>query len=165
MSAQNPACAALMSHTYRFLLGWDMVQQRPYKGGGILGYVRTFARTDQQSRLTLHGHLVVFLNGHNNLYEKLQQLVERFTIFRFGILHFYSMACTEPEAACLKCSGPLTPTKKYVEARRVHGICPPDLQFYNVKNATVSSEPNQWLSLCSSKLCIIRDVVMSTYQV
>ena len=56
------------------LLAFDMIQQRPYKGGGILGFVKSVnALSDSQWRRDNHTHLNITLYGHNRFKLRMQQ--------------------------------------------------------------------------------------------
>jgi hypothetical protein len=56
------------------LLGFDMKQQRPYKGGGIVSFVKSLAKlVDEQGKGTLHGHMTLTLYGHNRFRLRMQQ--------------------------------------------------------------------------------------------
>ena len=56
------------------LLAFDMKEQRPYKGGGIVLFVRRIEDlTDEQGKGTNHGHMNLTLYGHNRFRMRMQQ--------------------------------------------------------------------------------------------
>ena len=80
--ATNPAAAAL--HFERVLeivieriIGWDRKNGRPHKGGGLFGIPKAWLRVvEEQSRLTLHAHFLIWIYGHANLQDQLREALE-----------------------------------------------------------------------------------------
>ena len=81
--SDNPGAASLAFEDVMFilhdiLLGWDSVRQCPKPEGGVLGYVKAaYGPCEEQQRLTLHEHLLVWCFGHNNLSTKLDAAFDR----------------------------------------------------------------------------------------
>lgn len=50
----------------------------PYKSGGIFGVPKGYLRiVEEQSRLTLHAHFLIWLYGHENIERQLQDASTR----------------------------------------------------------------------------------------
>lgn len=50
---------------------------RPHKGGGLFGVPKAWLRVvEEQSRLTLYAHFLIWIYGHGNLQFQLKQAVE-----------------------------------------------------------------------------------------
>lgn len=80
--AKYPVAAAL--HFERVLqvvieriVGWDQKKGRPHKEGGLFGVPKAWLRVvEEQSRLTLHAHFLIWIYGHGNLQGQLQEAME-----------------------------------------------------------------------------------------
>ena len=76
--AQYPGALALFHERFlhvfvNLILGWDWKKQRPFKRGGIFGHVRAFmGPNEEQARLSLHIHLIIWLYGHNKLMQRMR---------------------------------------------------------------------------------------------
>jgi hypothetical protein len=58
----------------RVLMGWDKKHQAPMKAGGLFGVPIAFAGcTEEQWRLTLHLHLLLWSHGHDDMIDKLSK--------------------------------------------------------------------------------------------
>ncbi|EFX73115.1 hypothetical protein DAPPUDRAFT_325613 [Daphnia pulex] len=75
--AKHPVAAAL--HFQRILkmvikkvLGWNRSQLLPYRSGGVFGVPKGYLYlVEEQSRLTLHAHFLIWLYGHENIERQL----------------------------------------------------------------------------------------------
>jgi len=72
--ANHPAAAALnfakvLKLVLKFVIGWNIKKQKPYKRGGYFGIPKAWLRVvEEQGRLTLHTHFLVWIYGHNDLH-------------------------------------------------------------------------------------------------
>ena len=81
--AKKPVAAAL--HFERILevvieciIGWDIKKCKPHKGGGIFGVPKAWLRVvEEQSRLTLHAHFLVWIYGHADLQGQLREAMKK----------------------------------------------------------------------------------------
>lgn len=56
------------------VIGWCKKTNRPKKGGGLFCVPKAWLRiAEEQSRLTLHAHFLIWIYGHENLEEQLQE--------------------------------------------------------------------------------------------
>ncbi len=75
----HPVAAAL--HFERFLniviervIGWDIKSGKPFKGGGLFGVPKAWLRVvEEQSRLTLHVHFLIWIYGHDDIESQLRR--------------------------------------------------------------------------------------------
>ena len=80
--AKHPVAAAL--HFERILnivveqvIGWDIKRQRPFKKGGLFGVPKAWLRiVEEQSRLTLHAHFLIWLYGHSNIEDQIRRTIQ-----------------------------------------------------------------------------------------
>ena len=78
--AQQPGAAALSYEKMidvflQVVLGWDISRNAPTAKGGVFGHTRAWAlSTEGQGRGSLHGHALVWIAGHSNLLERLQNI-------------------------------------------------------------------------------------------
>jgi hypothetical protein len=84
--ANNPGAAALqfkrlVDVVYKYILGWDPVARRPlrttFEGqtweGGLLGITEAFEfAVEEQGRLSLHLHMLVWTAGHSDFIDRLE---------------------------------------------------------------------------------------------
>lgn len=78
--ARHPVAAAL--HFERILkivvqrvIGWDMRTRKPFKSGGLFGIAKAWLRiVEEQSRLTLYAHFLIWLYGHCNFENQILNL-------------------------------------------------------------------------------------------
>ena len=76
--ADNPVAAAL--HFERVLnvlieniIGWDRKKKMPKRSGGLFGIPKAWVRVvEEQGRLTLHTHMLLWLIGHEDLMSRLK---------------------------------------------------------------------------------------------
>ncbi len=48
------------------IVGWSLKKKRPYRRGGLFGVPKAWLRViEEQSRLTLHTHMLIRLYGHS----------------------------------------------------------------------------------------------------
>lgn len=77
--AKHPVAAAL--HFEKLLdiviarvIGWDVKSCRPFKRGGLFGIPKAWLRVvEEQSRLTLHAHFLIWLYGHENIEDQIRK--------------------------------------------------------------------------------------------
>jgi hypothetical protein len=68
--AQNPVAPALeferiLHIVMEEIVGWSRKEAFPYKKGGIFGIPKAWVRVvEEQARLTLHFHMLIWLYGH-----------------------------------------------------------------------------------------------------
>jgi len=87
--AQYPGALAL-SHE-RFLevfialvLGWDTKNKRPFERGGVFGHCKAYmGPNEEQARLSLHTHLLVWIYGHDRLLERMRNQDARAELEKF----------------------------------------------------------------------------------
>ncbi|EFX78931.1 hypothetical protein DAPPUDRAFT_245605 [Daphnia pulex] len=80
--SDHPVAAAL--HFQRVLdiiieeiIGWCSKKGKPYKRGGLFGVPKAWLRiVEEQSRLTLHTHMLIWLYGHSKIEYQLNNAVE-----------------------------------------------------------------------------------------
>ena len=78
-ASQSPGALAmyherLMDILVRVILGFNPTTRQPYPGGGIFGFCRAFAGSDEdQARLALHRHLLAWIFGHDKLMQRMRQ--------------------------------------------------------------------------------------------
>ena len=76
--AKHPVAAALhfqriMKIVVRRVIGWNKKEKLPYKSGGVFGVSKGYlGLVEEQSRLTLHAHFLIWLYGHENIERQLQ---------------------------------------------------------------------------------------------
>lgn len=79
LTGNRPVAAAL--HFDRVLklfvqkvIGWDLDKQLPFKRVGIFGVPKAFVRAvEEQGRLTLHVHCLLWLAGHSNIHTQIER--------------------------------------------------------------------------------------------
>lgn len=79
LTGNRPVAAAL--HFDRVLklfvqkvIGWDLDNELPFKRGGIFGVPKAFVRAvEEQGRLTLHVHCLLWLAGHSNIHTQIER--------------------------------------------------------------------------------------------
>jgi hypothetical protein len=58
----------------QIIIGWDEVSMSSTKEGGLFGHPRAFFMAiEEQGRLSLHDHILIWLHGHDRLRERLLQ--------------------------------------------------------------------------------------------
>ena len=80
--AEHPVSAAL--HFERVLhvviervIGWNQMKSAQYKSGGIFGVPKAWLRVvEEQSRLTLHAHFLIWIYGHADIQNQLTKAME-----------------------------------------------------------------------------------------
>lgn len=95
--AQSPGAAAiqferLIGVVYRFVLGWDRENGRPLKApldtdqqfmGGLLGVTEAFEFVvEEQGRLSLHMHCLVWSAGHMDIIDRMEEQLPGADVFR-----------------------------------------------------------------------------------
>ena len=76
--AQYPGAQALYHQHFlqvfvRIILGWNPTQQQPFARGGVFGHPRAvFGVNEEQARLSLHSHVLLWLHGHDQLLQRMQ---------------------------------------------------------------------------------------------
>ncbi|KAK4006919.1 hypothetical protein OUZ56_012074 [Daphnia magna] len=69
----HPVAAALnfqriLDIVIKYVIGWCQSKNRPYKRGGLFGVPKaSFRVVEDQSRLTLHTHMLIWLCGHGSI--------------------------------------------------------------------------------------------------
>ncbi|KZS05303.1 Uncharacterized protein APZ42_031547 [Daphnia magna] len=69
----HPVAAALnfqriLDIVIKYVIGWCQSKNRPYKRGGLFGVPKAWLRVvEEQSRLTLHTHMLIWLCGHGSI--------------------------------------------------------------------------------------------------
>ena len=59
------------------IVGWDIKEGRPLKSGGLFDVPKVFVRVvEEQGRLTLHLHCLLWLAGHRNVHTQIQRDIE-----------------------------------------------------------------------------------------
>ena len=75
-----PGAAALhfkrvMDVVVRHVLGWDSLRKAPFKAGGIFGILRAYTYcVEEQSRLSLHAHILAWMLGHRDFFYRLNEV-------------------------------------------------------------------------------------------
>ena len=75
--AEHPVAAALyfqrvLDLVIEHVIGWDKKKRMPYRRGGIFGPVKAWLRVvEEQGRLTLHAHFLIWLYGHHDIASQL----------------------------------------------------------------------------------------------
>jgi hypothetical protein len=75
--ADHPVAAALhfediLNLIIEDVIGWDPKKGEPKEKGGIFGRPRAYVRVvEEQSRLTLHTHILIWIQGHENIGQQL----------------------------------------------------------------------------------------------
>ncbi len=76
--AKNPGAAALhfeqvLDLVISHVIGWDVKSGRPFKRGGFFGVPKAWVRVvEEQGRLTLHAHFLIWIYGHRDIKGKFQ---------------------------------------------------------------------------------------------
>jgi len=76
--ADNPVAAALnfervLNVLIEDILGWDLGRKAPRRGGGLFGIPKAWLRVvEEQGRLTLHTHLLLWVYGHTELTQQMK---------------------------------------------------------------------------------------------
>ena len=56
------------------IIGWDVKSGKPFKRGGIFGIPKAFVRVvEEQNRLTLHSHFLIWIYGHHDIKGQFQR--------------------------------------------------------------------------------------------
>lgn len=77
--AKHPVAAALYFErvvrlVIRNVIGWDELESKPFKDGGLFGIAKAWLRViEEQSRLTLHAHFLIWLVGHSDIERQLTE--------------------------------------------------------------------------------------------
>ena len=77
--AEHPVAAALhfsdvLNSVIKFVIGWDKKKRGPFKRGGVWGVARGYILSvEEQARLTLHAHCLIWLPGHENIEQLLKK--------------------------------------------------------------------------------------------
>ena len=77
--ATRPVAAALhfenvLSDVIRYVIGWNIEKKRPYKRGGLFGVPKAWLRiVEEQGRLTLHAHCLIWIYGHSDIENQLKR--------------------------------------------------------------------------------------------
>lgn len=57
-----------------YVIGWDVKKRRPFKRGGFFGIPKAWLRVvEEQGRLTLHAHCLIWIYGHYDIQGKFQR--------------------------------------------------------------------------------------------
>ncbi len=78
-TGNQPVAAALhfervQNLFFRKVIGWDRDKKRPFRRGGIFGVPKAFCEAvEEQGRLTLHVHCLLWLAGHRNLHKQIER--------------------------------------------------------------------------------------------
>lgn len=81
--AKKPVAAALyferiLEIVIERMIGWDVKKCQPLEGGGIFGVPKAWLRVvEEQSRLTLHAHFLVWIYGHADLQGQLREAMQK----------------------------------------------------------------------------------------
>ena len=79
LTAKNPGAAALhFEHVLELVIsdviGWDVKRRRPFKRGGYFGVPKAWLRViEEQGRLTVHAHFLIWIYGHRDIKGKFQR--------------------------------------------------------------------------------------------
>ena len=77
--ARKPVAAALQFERAfevitEHVIEWDCKRKRPRKEGGLFGIPKAWLRfVEEQSRLTLHAHFLIWIEGHEDLQAQLEK--------------------------------------------------------------------------------------------
>lgn len=88
--ANHPVAAALnfqriLDIVIEDVIGWCQSKNRPYKRGGLFGVPKAWLRVvEEQSRLTLHTHMLIWLAGHGNIEKQLDDALKLDDADSFG---------------------------------------------------------------------------------
>ncbi|KAI9549125.1 hypothetical protein GHT06_006578 [Daphnia sinensis] len=67
-------CHDLSMISIEAIIGWDRDKKRPFRRGGIFGVPKAFCEAvEEQGRLTLHVHCLLWLAGHRNLHKQIER--------------------------------------------------------------------------------------------
>ena len=67
-----------MKITIEDIIGWSLQKSRPFKKGGLFGISKAWLRVvEEQSRLTLHTHMLIWLYGHSEIENQLTTALKR----------------------------------------------------------------------------------------
>ena len=75
--SEHPVAAALefervLDIVIEEIVGWSKKEGRPFKRGGLFGVPKAWLRVvEEQSRLTLHFHMLIWLYGHESIEDQL----------------------------------------------------------------------------------------------
>ena len=59
------------------VIGWDLKKRRPYRRGGFFGVPKAWLRVvEEQGRLTLHAHFLVWIFGHDDIAIQINEAFE-----------------------------------------------------------------------------------------
>nr|CAH0112404.1 unnamed protein product [Daphnia galeata] len=62
----------------KHIIGWSLQKSRPFKKGGLFGISKAWLRVvEEQSRLTLHTHMLIWLYGHSEIENQLTTALKR----------------------------------------------------------------------------------------
>ena len=81
--SKHPGAAALnfqriLKITIEVIIGWSLQKSRPFKKGGLFGIPKAWLRVvEEQSRLTLHTHMLIWLYGHSEIENQLTTALKR----------------------------------------------------------------------------------------
>ena len=81
--ADHPVAAALhfenvLSDVIEHVIGWCQKTNQPKKMGGLFGIPKAWLRVvEEQSRLTLHAHFLIWIYGHVDINEQFQQAMNK----------------------------------------------------------------------------------------
>ena len=81
--ADHPVAAALhfenvLDDIIEHVVGWCQKTEQPKRLGGVFGVCKAWLRAiEEQSRLTLHAHFLIWIYGHINLKEQLQEAINK----------------------------------------------------------------------------------------
>jgi hypothetical protein len=60
------------------IVGWSLKNKRSYRRGGLFGVPKAWLRVvEEQSRLTLHTHMLIWLYGHSAIENQLDEALKR----------------------------------------------------------------------------------------
>jgi hypothetical protein len=81
--SKHPMAAALnfqriLEIVIEDIVGWSLKNKRPYRRGGLFGVPKAWLRVvEEQSRLTLHTHMLIWLYGHSAIENQLNEALKR----------------------------------------------------------------------------------------
>ncbi len=109
------------------ILGWDPVHRRPYDKGGIFGHVKAFfACNEEQCRLSLHSHWLIWLHGHDNFLERMNDEDNRKTLEKYleatiaASIPWPTKELQQKCNTCPQCNMPLVQSKEVMPDARRH---------------------------------------------
>lgn len=82
MLSNHPVAAALnfqriLNIVIEDVIGWSLRDKKPYKRGGLFGVPKAWLRVvEEQSRLTLHTHMLIWLCGHGGIENQLNDALK-----------------------------------------------------------------------------------------